>query len=108
MKIERFLVIASDLLKEAKGLLMTKNADYSKGDAFGAIEKEAAIAKILELDYSKREHWAIANIISKVVRLRGLENRPPQHETIKDTCADGINYFTLYFGMRTEEEEGGE
>lgn len=105
MKIEKFLKIASGLLSEAKLMLKTKNEDYSKGDAFGAFEKEAEICGILGLDASKREHWALAQIVAKVVRLKGLENRHPHHESIRDTCADGINFFTLYYGMRVEEKE---
>ena len=105
MRIEKFLKIASELHLEAKMMLETKNEDYSKGDAFGAFEKEAKICGILELDASKREHRALAQIITKVVMLKGLENRDPHHESIRDTCADGINFFTLYYGMRTEEKE---
>jgi len=81
----------------------TKNEDYSKGDAFGAFEKEAKICEILSLDASKREHWALAQIVAKVVRLKGLENRDPHHESIRDSCVDIMNFSALYYGMRREK-----
>lgn len=105
MKVENFLKIADGLLLEAKGLLKTKNKDYSEGEPFRNFERQAALCKTLELDVSKREHWALAQILEKVNRLRELENRQPQHESIRDTCADGINFFILYYGMKKEESK---
>ena len=105
MKVEDFLKIADGLLSEAKGLLRTKNKDYSEGEPFRNFEKQAAMCKILELDISMRDHWALAQIVEKLNRLRELENRKPQHESIRDTCMDGINFFTLYYGMKKEEED---
>lgn len=103
--VKDFLKIADELLSESKGLLRTKNEDYSKGAPFRNFERQAALCKILELDISKREHWALAQILEKVNRLRELEDRDPKHESTRDTCADGINFFVLYYGMKKEEED---
>ena len=105
MEIEKFLETASELLLETKGLLKTKNEDYSKGDAFGAFDKQAQIARVLDLDVKKREHDALYRIVGKLVRLRSLEGKSPQHESVRDNVMDGINFFILYHGMRTEEKE---
>jgi len=105
MEVEKFLEIASGLLSEAKGLLKTKNKDYSEGEAFRNFEKQAAICGTLKLDFSKREHWALAQIVEKTNRLRELEGKPPHHDSVRDTCLDGINFFVLYYGMVTEKKE---
>lgn len=105
MKINQFIATAHLLSIDAVKLLRSKNEDYSPGEAFGAFDKQAQIAKVLDLDVKKREHDALYRIVGKLVRLRALEDKDPQHESVRDNCMDGINFFTLYYGMRTEKKD---
>lgn len=108
MKIEIFLSLAKFVMQKALGLLSTKNEDYSKGDAFGAYERAAKIAKILELDASNELHLAILDIIHKLIRLRSLGTREEKHESIEDSVMDIINHTLLYYGMWREREPKNE
>ena len=106
MKIQEFLEIAGGLFLEARKTLSTKNEDYSTGEAFGAFDKEAMIARILDLDSSNRLHRALNEIVKRVVRLRNLGDKKPNHESIEDSCKDGVNFFALYYGMVVEKKDG--
>lgn len=105
MKINQFIAMSLLFYSDAAKLLRSKNDDYSKGEAFGAFDKQAQIAKVLDLDVKKREHDALYRIVGKLVRLRALEDKDPQHESVRDNCMDGINFFTLYYGMRIEKKK---
>jgi len=106
MKTNQFLVTANDFFEKATALLETKNKDYAnENDVFSNFDKLAQIAKILDLDVRKKEHGALYSIVDKLIRIRNLENKKPNHESVKDSCLDGVNYFVLYYGMKTEEKE---
>jgi len=95
-------LLAIDMLCDAHDLLNTKGDDYALGTAFDNFEKVTEICKIMELDINNMAHDPLKRIISKVLRLRSLEGKKPKHESVRDTCLDGINFFIIYYAMFIE------
>jgi len=100
--------LAINMLHDAHDLLETKSDDYALGTAFDNFEKVTEICKIMELDINNMAHDPIKRIISKALRLRSLEGKEPKHESVRDTCLDGINFFIIYYAMFVEASDGVE
>jgi len=103
---ENFFNDSVSIFAEATRLLKTKNEDYTnRQEPFENFEKVSKVCKILGIDITKRHHGALYQIISKITRLLALDGREANHESIRDTCVDGINYFVLYYGMVDEDKD---
>jgi hypothetical protein len=92
-----------EIIQKCEELLIKKNHDYS-GDknGFSNFERTAAIAKI------KPEITFLVQIANKVARLSELlmDDKLPKNESIKDSIADGINYFVLLSAYLKKKELG--
>ncbi len=97
--------LAIDMLCDAHDLLKTKSDDYALGTAFDNFEKVTEICKIMKLDINNMAHDPLKRIVSKALRLRSLEGKEPKHESVRDTCLDGINFFIIYYAMFIEASE---
>jgi len=106
MKLENFLEIANQFFAEAGRLLKTKNWDYAGKEVFENFTKQSALCSVLELDVSKEEHWILAQIVEKLVRLRNLEGKEPKHDSVRDSCMDIVNFAVLYYGITMEKKDG--
>ena len=88
----------TDFFNECLGVADTKGHDYSKEeDAFSNFKK---IADMLDVPISKVLLFFIA---CKVARLVELQDKEPNHESIKDTYIDLANYIS--FGAILEDNE---
>jgi len=94
--------LAINMLSDAHDILGTKTDDYSIGKAFDNFEKVTEICKIMKLDINNMAHDPLKRIVSKVLRLRSLEGKEPKHESVRDSCIDGICFFIIYYGMFVE------
>ena len=98
-------LLAIDMLCDAHDLMQTKSDDYAIGTAFDNFEKVTEICKIMKLDINNMAHDPLKRIVSKVLRLRSLEGKESNHESVRDSCLDGIVFFVIYYGMLKEANE---
>lgn len=97
---EEQIKIVEHLNSENLELLKSKGNDYgADNDILINFKTMSQIVKILQLDLTKPEQYAIFMVILKIARLTNLlnSNKSISNEPIDDSFKDGINYFKLAY-----------
>jgi len=85
-----------------------KNDDYADGDdVFRNFTTQAKAIELLGIDYTKRLHHPLGQIVEKIQRIANLLNKKekPKNETVEESVDDIIIFALLFKGMWREDRE---
>ena len=102
-----FWALVDALESEAKELSLGKSKDYATDDVLSNFKRMAITVGSLQRTHIAPWEEAAHLLILKLDRLKNLEGRDPENESVRDTCLDIINYTRLLVGCYLEGEGDG-
>ncbi len=98
-----FWTLIHALEAEAEALSLGKSKDYATADVLSNFKRMAATVGSLQRVHIAPWEEAMHLLLLKLDRLKNLEGRAPENESVRDTCLDIINYTRLLVGCYLEE-----
>lgn len=105
MNVKTQLKLIKDFDKETVDLIKTKGADYGNTDVLSNFKQVSEVSKILKIDTTTPEGYAIFMVVLKIARICNLkaDDKIPNNESLLDSYKDLTNYTKLAYLCELEK-----